>query len=337
MSSAISRRFRQAKELKQFMLKGVTRTRQKLGTGSFGTVEELSLRGTPCAGKKLHEELLADDIEGVDVLIGRFVTECRLMSALRHPNIVQFLGLCLLDDSGNHPMLVMEKLECSLEDYLDRNTTTVIPLSMKVDILHDVAKGLVYLHGMEPIIIHRDLTARNVLLTTSMLAKIADLGNSRIVTVQQLTKTMSKAPGTLVYMPPEALDDRPHYDTALDVFSFGHLSLFTIIQKFPGDLLTPTYYNDKEVLMARSEVERRGDYMAKLHQVIGGGHTLSVMVDRCLCNLPQRRPSAENVMETLREQSTGLEAAGSGEPLPEAASIQPQKVGAMISFGCYNL
>jgi serine/threonine protein kinase len=58
------------------------------------------------------------------------------------------------------------------------------------------------------------------------------MGNSRIIDMRpgQMARTLSKLPGTLVYMPPEALDDRNHYGPTLDIFSFGHLALFTLIQ-----------------------------------------------------------------------------------------------------------
>ena len=42
--------------------------------------------------------------------------------------------------------------------------------------------------------------------------------------------SLSQLPGTLVYMPPEALEDRPRYGPSLDVFSFGHCALFTCTQ-----------------------------------------------------------------------------------------------------------
>ena len=101
--------------------------------------------------------------------------------------------------------MVMERLDGSLDDLLE--TVSDIPLVLKHSMLKDVARGLHYLHKHTPQIIHRDLTAKNVLLTSSLVAKVTDLGNSRIVNLQpdQLARTLSRLPGTLVYMPPEAL------------------------------------------------------------------------------------------------------------------------------------
>ena len=129
------------------------------------------------------------------------------------------------------PVLVMERLQGSLDELLE--TTPDIPLPTKLSILQDVARGLVFLHNRSPAVIHRDLTARNVLLDAGMTAKIANLGNSRIATTRpgQLAQTMTHCiPGTLVYVPSEALGCTQRYGLPLDMFSFGHLSLFAAIQ-----------------------------------------------------------------------------------------------------------
>ena len=176
-----------------------------------------------------------------------------------------------------------------------------IPYSLKRSFLLDISRGLFYLHGHSPPIIHRDLTARNVLLTRSMLAKIADLGNARMVEPHKLNKTMSTAPGTLVYMPPEAIGVRPKYDAKLDMFSFGHLSLYTAIQEFPDDLLPSTYPDpsDADSLKARSEVQRREPYMVKLYKELGKEHPLVKLIRQCLHNAAECRPNAADVMKIL--------------------------------------
>ena len=160
-------------------------------------------------------------------MIQKYQQECQLMSSLRHPNVTQFLGLCFLPDT-QLPLLVMELLETSLDDLLEHMPN--LPLSLKRSILEDVAKGLLYLHKRNPPVIHRDLTSNNVLLTSFLVAKITDMGNSCIIRPGQVVRTLSKLPGTQVYMPPESQDDTHRYGRAMDIFSFGHLALFTITQ-----------------------------------------------------------------------------------------------------------
>ena len=192
-------------------------------------VPQVKYQHLVCAGKKLHEALLEAGNEGVPDLVHKYLQECQLMSNLCHPNITQFLGLCFLPNI-RLPLLVMEKLETSLDDLLEHIPN--LPLSLKHSILEGVASGLVYLHKRKPPVIHRDLTAKNILLTSSLQAKITDMGNSRIIDMRpgQLARTLSKLPGTLVYMPPEALSDTHRYGPSLDIFSFGHLTLYTVTQ-----------------------------------------------------------------------------------------------------------
>ena len=150
------------------------------------------------------------------------------MASLRHPNITQFLGICVLP--GNMlPLLVMERLEMSLDDLLEGMPHLQLPLLLSL--LEGVSNGLDYLHTRQPSVVHRDLTAKNVLLSSSLAAKISDMGNSRIVHMRpgQLA-TLSRLPGTQVYMPPEAVSEDHRYGPSLDIFSFGHLALYTLIQ-----------------------------------------------------------------------------------------------------------
>ena len=190
---------------------------------------QVEVNGLVCAGKKIHEILLDVGNVGVRDIATKYLQECQLMSDLHHPNITQFLGLCFLPNT-QLPMLVMERLDGSLDDLLE--SVPNIPLALKRSVLEDVARGLLYLHNHNPQIIHRDLTAKNVLLTPSLVAKITDFGNSRIVNIQpgQLAQTLSRNPGTLVYMPPEALADVARYGPSMDIFSFGHLGIFVGLQ-----------------------------------------------------------------------------------------------------------
>ena len=215
--------------LQRFIIANARPTGRQLGVGSYGSVEELDVSGVLCAGKKIHESLIEQGNFDAENITSKYIEECQLMSDLRHPHLVQFLGVCFLSNS-TLPVLVMECLVTSLDDLLKHNPD--IPLSLKRSILADVARGLVYLHSRIPPVIHRDLSAKNVLLNSAMVAKISDLGNARIVNFQpgQLALILSRIPGTMVYMPPEVFEATSKYSPSLDSFSFGHLSLFTITQ-----------------------------------------------------------------------------------------------------------
>ena len=293
---------RDSQELQSFVIRNVRPVGKQLGRGSYGSVEELEIDGVVCAGKTIYDELVDPGNQGAQRIVDMFLRECNVLSRLRHPHIVQFLGVCFLP-SSQLPVLVMEWLHTSLDHILE--TRPDIPLHTKLCILHDVSKGLVYLHSHDPIIIHRDLTARNVLLNTAMTAKIADMGNSRIVDIppDQLALTMTPGiPGTMVYMPPEALGTQPHYGPSLDMFSFGQLVLFTAIQVFPQNLQAPSYFDPAtNEVKGRTELERRAQYIDILHRMFDSGHSLVVLMKQCLEYEAVRRPTAAQAMERLGE------------------------------------
>ena len=86
----------------------------------------------------------------------------------------------------------------SLIKYLEQNE--IIPNDVKKSILMDVSVGLIYLHTQTPSIIHCDLTANNVLLTSDMIVKITDFGVSRIFDPDPASDyvSMTVCPGNMI-------------------------------------------------------------------------------------------------------------------------------------------
>ena len=285
-------------ELRAFQLQNVRLTGTRIGSGAYGSVEQGEIPGAVCAIKKIHD-IFQDRSEipqaEMERAAGQFVEECRLMSTLRHPHVVLFLGICVLPGS-RLPALVMERLLTSLHDLLE--TRPDIPLGLKHSFLYDVAQGLCYLHSRSPPLIHRDLSARNVLLNSAMTAKIADLGVARIVPSLRVA-TMTKAPGASIYMPPEALEDESRYDMTIDIFSLGVVAIFTLTQCFPHKVLAQVYRDEHRRQVIRDELERRAEYMQKIYSQFSGDHPLVQMIKRCLKSFPEDRPSIHQVVQLL--------------------------------------
>ena len=128
----------------------------------------------------------------------------------------------------------MEYLPTTLRRCLD--THGALPAEIGGAILLEVALGLRYLHEISPPIVHRDLSSNNVLLTTSMTAKISDLGVAKILDVspgRAARMTQTQAPGTAAFMPPEAMLARPKYTSKVDIFSFGVLVVHILSGEWP--------------------------------------------------------------------------------------------------------
>ena len=284
--------------LQRFRLDGIRETGRAVGDGAYATVLEYEFRGLTCVGKKMHRLLYeyASPDQRAEML-QRFEEECELLSRLHHPSIVQFLGVHVEPDSVL-PVLAMEYLPTgNLSGYLDRHGVRTDDINY--GILRDVALGLRYLHEHTPPIVHRDLSANNVLLTTSLSAKISDLGVAKILNLSpsQMTQHMStKAPGTPCYMPPEALIARPCYSIKIDSYSFGVMILHVLCGQwpFPADAFKRDPTNP-DVFLPVTEVDRRAEYL----QRIGGSHPLSGLVRRCLSNAPSERPEAVNMLQQI--------------------------------------
>jgi len=268
----------------------------ELGKGSYGRVYEVEYSGRLCAAKEVHSLLLQLATgEGAAKLKDDFLRECHLWSTLRHPNVVQFLGIYYpsTDESGL-PVMITEKMQYSVTSLIEKHDN--IPLLVKLSILHDVSVGLRYLHGHDPIVIHRDLSPNNILLSVHLEAKITDLGISKTM-ITTSRKTMTKTPGTAVFMPPEALDDKPVYGPSLDVFSFGGVILYVTSRQWP----TPKSWSQIDPKTKKrtflSEVERHQEY---IDMMTGGDADLKPLVISCLEDDPELRPSVIDISERIK-------------------------------------
>ena len=192
------------------------------------------------------------------------------------------------------PVMVMEMMADSLTSLVDRYEN--IPVHIKFSIVHDVSLGLCYLHNHDPPIVHRDLSPNNVLLTTHHVAKISDLGVAKVIKGDS-RKTMTKAPGTVDFMPPESLADDPEYGPPMDVFSFAGIILHTFNQQWPHPINQIQFNPKTRKKVALMEVERRQQYLDKLREE---AEVLRPLVEKCLDDDPAVRPTIAAVCERIQ-------------------------------------
>ena len=274
-----------AESWRQYLLRDVYLTDEVLYVGSYTKVTKGTIAEAPCAVRTSlgHE----------GHILHICLHECRIMSSLRHPNIVQFLGLLSMPQShdlGFVTELMASDLHTLLEDQPN------IPLCFKHSFLSDVAKGLAYLHSESVQIIHGDLSATNIFLTSGMVTKIGDFGAAQQA---HTTDALTIYPGVPIYMPPEASIEDLQYGIPLDVFSFGVVALFTLTQCFPAPIEPPIYKDFLGRYIFRSEFERRAKYMRTLYIQFEVEHPLVVMVTECLKNDPASRPTINLVISML--------------------------------------
>ena len=303
--------------LEQFTLtdvEGLDKRKEK-GRGTHGIVYEVKLNGVPCIAKRLHDTqvkaALQEDSDSLSTrrsgpyhyasmpFIRRFREECALLSGLRHPNIVQMLGVHIGGSDETDISLIMEDMYMDLSYCMQ--TYSDVPLPYKTSILRDVAYGLSYLHSIP--IIHRDLTAGNVLLTESLKAKIADIGVAKLFDRETVPQN-AICHEPVDFLPPECLKQSPKHGTPLDIFSFGHLTLYLINQKAPviDPLFTPYDAKKNLYVMSKSEVARRCEALDQMsHQLGDSHHPLYFAVVQCLSDTPDQRPTSEDLVKRMEE------------------------------------
>ena len=167
-----------------------------------------------------------------------------------------------------------------------------------------------------------------------------------LVAPRESPATMTKGPGTLVYMPPEVFAEKSKYDASIDIFSVGVITIFTVGEVFPCDPQEPTYVDEKSgLLVARSELQRRSQYMRNVNDQLRacgqlrGDHPLIRLIQQCLHNLPSKRPDIREVLCLLEEARAGVRDERSERnkhQLVQALQTQPrnQKVSNRPHYNC---
>ena len=185
---------------------------QELGHGSYGAVYKAKCDSLPCAAKFIYPVLFASNIPQQAAPpqdkehrqpMRRFEAECHLLSQIKHPNIIQYLGV-YREPETNVPVLLMELMDESLTHFLESSQNPVL-YHIEVNILHDTILALAFLHSNG--ITHRDMSSNNVLLIAGSRAKVTDFGMSTLTdAAASHLASMTQCPGTPAYMSPEALD-----------------------------------------------------------------------------------------------------------------------------------
>ena len=270
-----------------------------LGVGSYGKVCKAKCGQLPCAAKLLHDTLFGTNHDpGISGrFVERFEQECTFLRMIKHPNIVQFLGT-VRDPRSRRLALLMELMDESLTRFLERSTGS-LPYRTQLNICHDMALALAYLHSND--IIHRDMSSNNVLLIgEGSRAKVTDFGMSKLVGMNPRMTPMTMCPGTTAYMPPEALVTPPRYSDKLDCFSHGVLVIQTVTRQFPN--LTDAYIAITDarfpigvILVPVPEIERR----KKDIDLVDPNNPLLRLALCCLKDRDTERPSADELCNRL--------------------------------------
>ncbi|XP_026431395.1 L-type lectin-domain containing receptor kinase IX.1-like [Papaver somniferum] len=188
---------------------------EKLGEGGFGGVYKgfLSDLNLNIAVKRVSQGSKQGKKE--------YQSEVKIISQLRHRNLVRLIGWC---HEKNELLLVYEFMpNRSLDRHLFRGES-VLSWDVRYKIAFGLASGLLYLHEeWEQCVVHRDIKPSNVMLDSNFNAKLGDFGLARLVDHDLDSQTTMLA-GTMGYIAPEYISTSKASKES-DVYSFGIVAL----------------------------------------------------------------------------------------------------------------
>jgi serine/threonine protein kinase len=258
----------QALKRADIVIKGV------LDRGGWGQVSVGKYHGCKVAIKQPHEWIMHE------TLVTRMKREATNMAKMHHPNLVTFIG-AIFDDKS--PIIVVELMDANLRVTYEKTTLTK---DQMLSIFKDVAYALHHLHEFREPIIHRDLSAPNVLLKflpgNRYTAKVGDFGSSNIA---RLAST--RAEGAIIYSAPESFPSMDENEPApqkqtvkMDSYSYGVLLCEVFNRKMP-------------------DTDSR---KAMMEAMAGKWRSMHGLVLRCVKHDATQRPTMVEILHLLRQQ-----------------------------------
>ncbi|CEL93395.1 unnamed protein product [Vitrella brassicaformis CCMP3155] len=249
-----------------------------IGEGGYGKVFKGRLKNNEVVACKIFRA------KDKDTVAKGFYQELSVLHRLRHPNVIQLLGLCL----DQRYMIVMEFLPCgSLFDVLHRHKLKLEPRKI-LRISRDICSGMAYLH--EQGVLHCDLKSSNIVVSNNWDIKICDFGLSSPLRdydrkFHMTCPKMLGAVGTHHWMAPEVLRG-DEFTQAADVYSFGMILWEMVCRQIPHHGLTQVQI---------TATVGYGMRTAKIPDEVP--ETLRRILEACLAPLPEDRPSFRDLAE----------------------------------------
>ncbi|XP_034473532.1 putative mitogen-activated protein kinase kinase kinase 7-like isoform X2 [Drosophila innubila] len=262
-------------------------TEQPIGWGSFGDVYKAVWktkngdRNIAIKRIRVPEQEICDKGE----------VKCLLLA--NHDNIVKLFGFTKSAD--NRTIIAMEYAECGsiynfLHDKGIENQEIQVSIYGKLNWMLQCAKGVAYLHGLDPKILHRDLKSSNLLLFNKYLTlKICDFGTART-----LATVMSSQIGTAGYMAPEVYKDES-YTEKCDVYSFGIICWEIMSQK------KPFYHveNRNFIAILRLSSEKNGRPPIDDVKIDMNTKNMKALIQKCWDVDAKKRPTMKELVKRL--------------------------------------
>ncbi|KAL7192605.1 hypothetical protein ACSBR2_024429 [Camellia fascicularis] len=235
--------------------------------------------------------------------VGDFLSELGIIAHINHPNAAKLIGFGV--DGGLHLVLQFSP-HGSLASVL-HGATEKLDWKIRFKVALGVAEGLQYLHcECQRRIIHRDITASNILLTEDYEPQISDFGLAKWLPEKWVHHVVHPIEGTFGYMAPEYFM-HGIVDEKTDVFAFGVLLLELITGRHAVDSCRQSLVMWAKPLLEENNVNDIAD--PSLRDAYDNGEMKRVMsiALACIHHLPSTRPNMNRVVQLLRGEGGQVE------------------------------
>lgn len=235
--------------------------------GSFSTIHDCKWRGTNIVVKKPIQNNITNLID--------FIKEINICSTLRHPHLVQFLGISL---TNSNLLILFEKINGpNLEDYII-NKNSMMSSNIQKHIVSQLITTFKFLHNCNPPIIYRDLKPPNILIDKNSNVKLTDFGLSKYFQNESNEAyLLSGETGTIRYMAPEVFNNLK-YNLKVDVYSLGLIMYFiyTFEKPFQEHSVESMkiYFKQDDLILSTKKIKSK---------------TIQNIVNKCIDKNPEQR------------------------------------------------
>lgn len=293
-----------------------------LGEGSFGRVYLAKWKETLIAVKILLEEgepvAVNSNPETAAItlsssMLGKLRDEAELMGKLRHPNIVNLVGVCT-----SPPCIATEYCRRGSLYHVLRDATALPAMAAQLTwkrrlaMAMDAARGMLFLHIHKPPIVHRDLKSPNLLVTASYEVKVSDFNLSRLMEDSYLQNSRASTAGGFNprWLAPEMLESATKASARSDVYAFGIVLWELLTWELPWGNLYPWAIAHNVQRRERPAIPATSELPGMTPDADGNipGLTLYIeLMQRCWAQEPSDRPDFQEIIKVLKDISVKVE------------------------------
>ncbi|KAG5560748.1 hypothetical protein RHGRI_003927 [Rhododendron griersonianum] len=268
-----------------------------IGTWGFGKVYRAIIDDGGTTSIAAIKRSNPESNQGVE----EFWTEVKLLSKLRHTNLVSLIGYC----NEHQEMVLVYKYIArgTLANHLYKTSRSNLTWERRLNICLDVALGLDYLHnGTEHGIIHQDVKSTNILLDENWVAKVSDFGISKRIPSYSTTHVTTNVKGTIGYFDPHYFLTK-RLTKKSDVYAFGVVLLEVLCGRPPIDIRL----KEKKISLihwAQMYIDK-GNIDQIIDPSLNGETTprslkyFAELANKCLHTKPKERPTMAEVVQSL--------------------------------------